>query len=256
MIDKRIIELLSKAKDSDRVFPATDLYNEGWMLRLILDWFSQNPQVESDIQFLKQSRWYSEALLPSQFLTRYRGDQLAESWTHADGVIGHFEIGQNADGDLTLNENATQLVVTEAKMFSKLSSGVTHASYFNQAARNVACIAEIISRANIQPDSFEDIAFYVVAPISRIDEGVFSTQMTKEGIREVVQKRVSEYEDQAKNQWFDEWFLPTLDIMKLRCISWEEPLSVISKHSSSEGRELSEFYAKCLEFNQSVARRY
>jgi len=29
MIDKRIIELLSKAKDSDRVFPATDLYNEG-----------------------------------------------------------------------------------------------------------------------------------------------------------------------------------------------------------------------------------
>jgi hypothetical protein len=102
MVNLRITELLSKAKDPDRVFPATDLYNEGWMLRLVIDWFSRNPPVECDIRFLKGSRWYSEALLPSQFLARQRGDKLAESWTHADGVIGHFEIGKNADGDLTL----------------------------------------------------------------------------------------------------------------------------------------------------------
>lgn len=256
MVNARIAELLSKAKSPDRVFPATDLYNEGWMLRLVIDWFSRNPQVDCDIRFLKDSRWYSEALLPSQFLARQRGDNLAESWTHADGVIGHFEIGKGADGDLTLKEGATQLVVTEAKMFSKLSSGVTNAKYFNQAARNVACIAEIVNRAGIEPASFEDIAFYVVAPKIRIDEGIFATQMTKDDIRETVQKRVTEYEDQAKLKWFEEWFLPMLDTIGLRCISWEELLSVVSEHNDADGRDLGDFYARCLEFNKSVAKRY
>jgi hypothetical protein len=256
MVNQRITALLSKAKDSDRVFPATDLYNEGWMLRLVIDWFSRNPPVECDIRFLKGSRWYSEALLPSQFLARQRGDKLAESWTHADGVIGHFEIGKNADGDLTLNEGAIQLVVTEAKMFSKLSAGVTNAKYYNQAARNVACMAEIASRAGIAPASFEDIAFYVIAPKVRVDEGVFSTEMTKDDIRGTVQRRVSEYEDQAKLEWFEEWFLPTLDAIGLRCITWEDLLAVVSENDEVDGRELGDFYEKCMEFNKFVAKRY
>jgi len=255
-VNKRIAELLSKAEGSERVFPATDLYNEGWMLRLVIDWFSQNPRVAYDIRFAKDAQWYSEALLPSAFFARQRGDKLAESWTHADGVIGQFEIGKNADGDLTLREGASQLVVTEAKMFSKLSAGVTNAKHYNQAARNVACIAEIACRAGITPASFDDIAFYVVAPKVRIDEGVFATEMTREDIRETVQRRVSEYEDQAKQQWFDEWFSPTLDAIGLRCISWEELLAVISQNNAADGSELGEFYVKCLEFNQFVAKRY
>jgi len=256
MVNQRISELLSKAKDSDRVFPATDLYNEGWMLRLVIDWLSRNAQVEFDIHFTEGSRWYSEALLPSAFLARRRGDNLAESWTHADGVIGQFLIGENADGDLSLEEGATQLVVTEAKMFSKLSPGVTNAKYFNQGARNVACIAEIAKRANIAPSLFEDIAFYVIAPKVRIDEGVFSEQMQKIDIREKVQRRVSEYEDQAKSLWFEEWFLPVLEAIKVRCISWEEILAVIVKHDEADGRELGQFYEKCFEFNKFVAKRY
>ena len=116
MVNQRIAELLSKAKGPERVFPATDPYNEGWMLRLVIDWFSRNPQVDCDIQFLEGSRWYSEALLPSQFLTRQRGDNLAESWAHADGVIGHFEIGRDADGDLTLNEGYKMLFSMKAQV--------------------------------------------------------------------------------------------------------------------------------------------
>ncbi len=84
MVYQRIAELLSMAEGHERVFPTTGLYNEGWMLRLVIDWFSRNSQVECDIQFLKGSRWYSEALLPSAFFARQRGDKLAESWTHAD----------------------------------------------------------------------------------------------------------------------------------------------------------------------------
>ncbi len=253
---ERIAELLSKSVSPDRVFPPTDLYSEGWMLRLVLDWFNRNPDVQHELGFCKGSGWYSEALLPSAFLARKRGDSLAESWTHADGVIGRFLIGEDGAGDLSLKNGATQFVVAEAKMFSKLSAGVTNAKYFNQAARNVACIAEIAKRAGIAPSSFEDLAFYVVAPKARIDEGVFSEQMDIDAMREVVRRRVSEYEDPEKHQWFDEWFLPTLAAAKIRCISWEEILTVISEHKEADGQDLGEFYAKCLEFNQFVAKRY
>jgi len=104
--------------------PPTGLYNEGWMLRLLLEWFSQQPASGHPLSFTEGSRWYSEALIPSAFLPRNRGDKFAETWTHADGVIGHFEIGKNRDTDLTLLPEAATLKVLEAKMLSKLSKGI------------------------------------------------------------------------------------------------------------------------------------
>lgn len=80
--------------------------------------------------------------------------------------------------------------------------------------------------------------------------------MSKDGIREIVERGVLEYGDEIKVQWFGEWFLPTLAALGLRCIAWEELLAVISEHSEVDGRELGDFYAKCLEFNKFAAKRY
>jgi len=168
------------------------------MLRLVLDWLSSNPGVDHDLAFTTTDRWYSEALLPSAFLSRARGDKLAESWTHADGVIGDFAIGANREGDLSLVKGASRILVTEAKMFSKLSSRVKNASYFNQAARNVACIAEVICRAQVSPSSLEKIGFFVIAPESQINDGVFAEHMAPESIRSIVTRRVSEYREPEK----------------------------------------------------------
>lgn len=52
------------------------------MLRLLLDWLV-DCEASSIIPVAPGARWYSEALLPSPF----RGDSLAESHTHADGVV-------------------------------------------------------------------------------------------------------------------------------------------------------------------------
>ena len=109
--------------------------------------------------------------MPSAFLARHRGDPLAENWTHADGVLGHFTIGNQGKADLSLRHDATQFLVLEAKMFSELSSGVTSAGHFDQAARNVACIAEVFHRANVQPRPKTQIGFYVLAPDSQIKQG-------------------------------------------------------------------------------------
>lgn len=135
---ERIHNMIRLSSSPNRPFPATIFYNEGWLLRLVLDWFSQQPCSGHFLSFSTGARWFSEALLPSQFFARQRGDRLAKGWTHADGVIGHVTIGDSALADTKLVEGATQLVVTEVKLFSLLSRGVTNAAHFDQAARNVA----------------------------------------------------------------------------------------------------------------------
>ena len=39
---ERIIDLLRLANSEKRLFPATIVYNEGWLLRLVLDMISKN----------------------------------------------------------------------------------------------------------------------------------------------------------------------------------------------------------------------
>lgn len=253
---ERIATLLERCDGPNKNFPPTDLYNEGWMLRLVLDWLSINPGIDHDLAFTTTDKWYSEALLPSAFLPRIRGDKLAESWTHADGVIGDFVIGADSAGDLSLTEGASRILVTEAKMFSKLSSGVKNASYFNQAARNVACIAEVIRRAQIPPNEFTRIGFCVIAPESQIKDGVFVEQMAPEKIRAVVKQRVSEYQEPEKDLWFEEWFMSTMDRIQIREISWEEIISLVKQFDSTYGADINAFYEKCLEFNHYVAKAY
>ena len=252
----RIAEMLSNAGEKDGRFPPTDLYNEGWMLRLCLDWFSTNKGSQSALRFLGESSWYSEALLPSAFLARSRGDSLAESWTHADGIIGDFDIGKKNVGGLTLRADARQLVVTEAKMFSKLSSGVTNARYYNQAARNVACIAEVLSRAEQSPDSLQRIGFFVVAPEVRIAEGVFDEQLRISNIRKIVERRIEEYDEPGKREGFEARFLPLLDVADIGAVSWETLLDDIRREDEAAFDYLGSFYEKCILYNEWVGRRY
>lgn len=201
MITDRIKTMLGSCHDTTPLFPPSELYNEGWLLRLFLDWFSGQDIREHPLSFPENGKWFSEALLPTAFLPRHRKDPLGESWKHADGVIGHFNIGNTGKGDLSLSKDATHFVVLEAKMFSKLSSGVTHAKYFDQAARNVSCIAETLRRAQVSPSKVSRLAFHVLAPQSQINRSVFDKNMSKKSIRSKVERRVEEYEG-AKDSWF------------------------------------------------------
>lgn len=161
---QRLTELLASLTEDSPPFPPTLLYNEGWLLRLILDWFSRNPVAAHPLTFTPGTRWFSEARLPSAFLPRHRGDPLSETHTHADGVIGHFRIGQTGKTDLRLLEDATQFVVLEAKLIKGLSARTSRVRYFDQAARNVACIAETLRLSNRRPQDMAQLAFFILAP--------------------------------------------------------------------------------------------
>jgi hypothetical protein len=244
-----VTDLLMRCDTSDGVFPSTDLYNEGWLLRIVLDWFSRQSPTDHPLSFSDGCKWFSEALIPSQFLARYRGDKLAETWTHADGIIGHISIGRDRKTDATINIDATHLVITEAKMFSKLSAGVTNASYFNQAARYAACMAELLSRANRKPDDLTRLGLYVLAPAETIGYGWFEKFLDRADIRQRVEERVQAYESE-KDRWYVDWFLSTLGRLEIQCLSWESILDYIGTVDAGYSIGLQDFYQKCQVFNK------
>lgn len=248
MVLDKVISMLHACDTNDRLFPPTELYNEGWLLRIFLDWFSTHKVENYPLFFSEGATWFSEALLPSAFFPRSREDPLGEARTHADGVIGHLVIGDAGRADLSLSQDAGHFVVLEAKMFSKLSPGVTHATYFDQAARSIACMAEVLRLKEISPMHMSNLGFYVLAPQMQIERGIFEKEMSRESIQTKVERRVAEYKGE-KNQWLVEWFQPTLEKIKIGCESWEKLLSDVTNQDPSSAQEIGQFYEQCLKFN-------
>jgi hypothetical protein len=157
-------------------------------------------------------------------------------------------IGSTGKTNLELIPDATHFIVLEAKLYSGLSKGVTNAKYYDQAARNVACIAEVLRRADRKPQSYSQIGFYVLAPKDQIKSRTFSRHLDKRSIEDRVNRRISSYEG-VRDDWFKDWFIPTLEVNDIRSISWEAVLDIISEKDSKTGDFLKEYYSQCLTFN-------
>ena len=254
MIVERIKAMLEACEDGSAAFPPTELFNEDWLLRIILDWFARQGGDHYPLSPLPGARWFSQAWLPSAFLTRFQGDCLAEARTHADGVLGHFVIGDPGTAALSLAPQAHQFVVLEAKLFARLSAGVRNAPWYDQAARSVACIAESLCRADRHPEEMADLAFLVLAPQARLDDGIFEWDLAFDAIRRKVRRRVEDYAGE-RDAWFRDWFEPTWRRIEVRSMSWEDLINVIAFHSPSDGQVIDSFYGRCLRFNRRQARR-
>ena len=253
MITERIRAMLDACDGGQPQFPPSVLFNEGWLLRIVLDWFARHGGDRYPLSPRPGARWFSEPWLPSAFLPRYRGDRLAEARSHADGVLGHFAIGDPGTAGLTLLPDATQLVVIEAKLFAHLSAGVKNAPYFDQAARSLACMAEVLRRAGRRPESMDDLALLILAPETRIDDGVFVWDASPEAIRRKVRRRVEDYAGE-RDAWFRDWFEPTWLRAEIRCLSWEDVVEVIAFHDPEAGQVVDSFYGRCLHYNRPRAR--
>ena len=193
--------------------------------------------------------------MPSQFLPRYQKDPRSEAYTQADGVIGHFSVGRSGKGDIDLHSDAKQFVAVEAKIFSRLSRGIKNYENYDQAARTTACIAETLFLRQGQISDISRLGFYVVAPENQLKfEPTFQTFLEKDSIRIKVNKRIKAYSDPAdaesKMRWFKSWFLPTLEYIDIKCLTWEEIISHIRSNDRNNGDALLEFYGKCLALTQ------
>ncbi len=254
-----IINMLEKCDTVDSVFPSTVLYNEDWMIRITIDWFSKKLGIEHQFSLNSGSKWYSEANLPTRFSAISKsGDDLAEKMTQSDISIGNFTIGNTIENVnksvLQLTQNAKQFVVIEAKINSPLKKGTTNIENYDQVARTVACMAETLSRAEIKPDSFEKLGFYVIAPNTKIEKDTTFKSYTKvESIEQKVSDRVESYrvrtEYPEKKKWFDEWFKPMLKEIKIECFSWEKVIEFIQQNDPKAGNDIHLFYENCKKYN-------
>lgn len=240
-------ELISSFNAKSPNFRPTELYNESWLVKLVFHQASTIDDEEFILGFLPGSTWFSEGLLPTAFKARFRGDPLSESRTNADGVIGHIQIGMKAKADLELEPDATQFTVVEAKIGAPLSSGTSNAKYFDQAARNVACMAEVMAKARIDPSSMKRLEFIVLAPQYSIEKGTFSEEMKPSSIQSKVKRRVSAYDGQLDG-WYAEHFEPTMERIHLHSLSWESAIEWIIDKKPEVAKKLFAFYRLCLEY--------
>ena len=181
---------------------------------------------------------------------------MAESVTHADGVVGHFLFDATTKAGLRLAAGCSQFVVCEAKIFAGLSAGTKRAPEFNQAARNVGCITETLRLAGPFSVKYKSLGFFVLAPASQIEAGIFSGQMSKDSIRNRLIQRVRMYEGQSDHanlqRWLDEWAFPVVDRLKLDCCPWESVIDQVKVINPEYGASLAEFYELCRKYNAAA----
>lgn len=267
-----MLELLERiAKEAENKIPPTTIYNEGWMLRLVLDWFEKNSQTKGlshELSFYPKAVWYSEALLPTQFKRIPKNNPKAQEWnkyaethTNADGAIGHFEIGTGGrKGNLELLAGSEQFVVVEAKMFSPLASGTSNMPGYNQAARNVACMAEVLRTSKGEKlSNLKKLGFYVIAPEEQMsgEKGhSFHEWISKKSLEQVILQRIERHKeiDPGNRQLasFEECVRFVIREINTKCISWESIVDVIkgTERTSGYSNRLEKFYEYCVTFNK------
>jgi hypothetical protein len=240
--------MLRRAGTDSQLFPPTILFNEGWMLRLVLAAHEKGINC-LPFPLLPGSSWYSEARMPSKFLRRFGGDRLAEAWTRADGIVGRFEFVGGTKAGIRLAPDARQLVVIEAKMFSPLSPGTKNLPLYDQVTRAVACMATLVGDCGKPIESYESLGFYVLAPRKQIVAGAFTKELDMEKINGKVESRIELYRSDPRydelGRWYETTFLPLLSMIEVQEVSWEDVIEKIEGINPSLGTSVRSFYDSC-----------
>jgi len=244
--------MLHKCGRQDAVLPPTHLYNESWLLALTLDWYGGGThQAPGGLKLFPDGggTWRSEAILPSQFPPTARRDGKGEHGTHADAVIGDTELEHTDHGYVGLKPGAAHFVVVEAKMGSPLSAGVANADYYDQAARTVACMANVVQRWERDADKLDTVGFYVLAPQEHIDRGRFASQLNPASITEKVRRRAAGYGGDATG-WYHACFVPFLRTVQIGQVSWEQLIQGMGERDPQFATSMNEFYRQCMHYNR------
>jgi len=220
----------------------TILYNEGWMTRLLVE-VSKDARIRlGNIDFAVIEHWYSEGLMSSPFLARSRKDDLAEGYTHADMALGDFRVDFANRGDITVEGAAGVFGVLEAKMGSPLSTGTKNAPDYNQASRNLACIAfnTLSTRHNI--------FFAVVAPQTKIDDHGIEAQVEHGTMLSQIARRFDMYDAGSEAYALKERVLERACSCACSVHSYESWIEALAHHKAYP--DLVEFRKLCYRFNK------
>ena len=69
--------------------PPTELYNEGWLLRVALDWFSTDGPSDSQFSLSPRAAWYSEDREPIDILGVFHGAMEIDRYLPSNNMTRH-----------------------------------------------------------------------------------------------------------------------------------------------------------------------
>lgn len=233
-------------------FPLTDIYNEGWMLRLVLSKLDDNENLRECFHCEKETKWFSEAELKSPFLH----GKSRETRTHADAVLGSFEFEKDTKTGVYLPERMgdfKSFYAIEAKMYASLSSGVTADKGYNQAARYLGCLAYMVFSSNIT--DFDKLGLIICAPSDNTTI-IRQEEKFEENYFKPLDNRIEAYFAKNKDVDFDKkwpkdrvnefpnWWKDNKDKFRKRIeiLDWEDLVK--------GDNELIAFYNKCKVYNK------
>lgn len=225
----------------------TQIYNEGWMTRLLVKFSIEDKLKFKRIDFSSIHHWCSEALIRSPFLPRKRKDPLAESHTHADMAIGDFEVNFGYNSEIKLKNNPNLFGIVEAKMGSNLSRGITHAENYNQASRSLACIAYMTK------DTSCKIFFSVVAPEYTLEKYKIDEQIDKEFMMRQIRGRFNQYDEKFRKDEDMDGVLAKANECDVWSASYEDWIDAINDPQLK--RALKVFYGKAKKWNNYQVRK-
>ncbi len=238
-----VLEIINTIETSKANINPTIIYNEGWMTRLLVYYSIQEQIKIKEIDFSLINHWTSEALISSPFV---KASKLREGYTHADIALGDFNVKYENRGEIIVCPKASQFGIIEAKMKSPLSKGTTHAKDYNQASRNITCIAH---NTSLDCNTF----FYVALPECKLPKknragSTIAKIIDKEEIKRQIKKRLSPFVLNEIAEINENDILLKVEKCEVGLITYEE---WIEKFTDTKIKEtLNDFYSNCIKWNK------
>lgn len=230
-----IIEIINSIDSNSSNINPTQIYNEGWMTRLLMIQSIKENIDFKGIRFSEIFNWTSEALISSPFTST---KQNREGYTHADIVFGDFKVNFNESGKITLLDNAKIFGIIEAKMKSGLSKETKNFKNYNQASRSLLCIGK--NTFDKKCETF----YIVVAPFKRLEK------IKKDTNLEILHRQIDDRYLAHKDDVNLEKILLKAKDCKVMEWSYEEWLEKIKDIEAK--KYLNEFYNKALKWNRLI----
>ncbi len=258
---QKLLELYEQSKlnkgNPKCIFPETMIFNEGWLLRVILNRLMEVKDVKdtnlSDfLPFPKDSKIYSEGRLTTPFKPITQQDTTStEKQTHIDGIVGDFELYETTKSGIKISDDFKYLSIFESKICSPLSSGTENEPNFDQVTRTISCmIFHIMKFENLKE---RKIFLVIIYPKEnkKIDALKY-TENDNEFIKEEIKQKLSRYKKghEASSQElieFESKYKEIIQNINIKFVNWEDILNEIK-----EDTLINEFYDLCKKFNKKI----
>jgi len=227
------------------LFPETLIFNEGWLLRLVLkEWLARSESSGfSFLPFPEGVTAYSEGQLYTPFRARFRGDKLAEAHTHVDGIVGDFTVIDTKSG-IVLKSDFRYIAAFEAKLYAPIDRGVTNAPWYDQVSRAAACLINSILLARPRGSYVGHLVVLYAADNHRIEPNLYTKDYVERQITRRVDGFLKSGEPSEAVAGFERGWREVLHHnLQIHFHPWDEALEYIGS------RDLQGFYIDCKRAN-------